>query len=686
MPENGCYPLMKAAAQRLIPVLVICAGLYAYHNSLQAPFIFDDLAAIPANPSIRHLWPLRDVLVPPPIRQIVTRPTVNLSLAVNYALGGLNVWGYHVFNVTVLLLGALVLYGVARRTLLAPGLYDRYGAGAPWLALAITLIWVVHPLQTESVTYTLQRTEVLMGLFFLLTLYCVIRSVDSPHPNRWQAAAMVSTGLGMGSKEVMIVAPLVVLGYDWIFLSTSFRDVYRRRWTLYAGLAAILLIFVPIIHRGAVTDVALFRSYQVTSWGYAKTQAGVIVHYLQLAVWPAPLVGDYDDWPLAGSVVTVLPCAMIVVTLLVATIWTFHRRLPASFLGVWFFLILAPSSSFWPLPTEFAAERRMYLPLAAVIALIVIGGHTALRDIWRRLEWRTGTRPLVEIAVLIVITVTLAQVTVRRNEDYKSAVHFWSDVVAKRPSNARGHNNLGIALANQGKFDEAIGHYSQALQLNPSFPETHRNWGDALAGQGKFDEAVVHYSEALQLNPSSAETHNNLGVALASQGKLVDAIAHYSQALTLNPNYTDAHNNLRVALVGQGNRADAILHSWGGLQLNPSSAETHNSLGNALASQGKFDEAISHYSESLRLNPDSALAHRQLGVLLAQQGRLKESIAHFSEVVRLAPSAQAHYNLGFALVRDGNVPEAIRSLETALKIDPAYQPARRLLENLKSAQ
>src|SRR5882672_10216073 len=152
---------MKAAAQRLIPVLVICAGLYAYHNSLHGPFIFDDLPSIPYNRSIRHLWPLQDVLLPPPIRQIVTRPTVNLSLAVNYALGGLNVWGYHVFNVTVHLLGALVLYGVARRTLLAPGLCDRYCAGAPWLALAMTLIWVVHPLQTESVTYTRQRTELL---------------------------------------------------------------------------------------------------------------------------------------------------------------------------------------------------------------------------------------------------------------------------------------------------------------------------------------------------------------------------------------------------------------------------------------------------------------------------------------------------------------------------------------------
>ena len=249
----------------------------------------------------------------------------------------------------------------------------------------------------------------------------------------------------------------------------------------------------------------------------------------------------------------------------------------------------------------------MYLPLAAVIALIVIGGHTALREICRRLEWTTGTRRVVEIAVLIVIAVTLAHVTVGRNEDYGSAVRFWSDVVAKRPNNSRGHDNLGIALANQGRLDEAVVHYSEALQLDPRFPERpHRNLGDALVSQGKFDEAVMHYWKALQLDPSSAETHNNLGVALASQGKFADAIVHYSQALKLNPNNTEAQNNLRVALVGQGNLADAIVH------YSPSSAEAHRNLGDVLASQGKFDEAISHYSESLRLNTDSVLAHRRV--------------------------------------------------------------------------
>jgi len=215
------------------------------------------------------------------------RPITNFSFAVNYALGGLNVWGYHVFNLAIHILAAVVLYGVVRRTLLGPSLRDRYGDQASWLALAVALIWVVHPLQTESVTYITQRTELLMGLFFLLTLYCVIRGADSSHPAVWYAAAVVSTVLGIGSKEVMAVAPVVVLAYDRLFLSKSFRETLRHRWGVYAGFAASWLIFAPLVQTRMGTDIENLSLTELTPWDYAKTQSGVIVHYLRLSFWPA---------------------------------------------------------------------------------------------------------------------------------------------------------------------------------------------------------------------------------------------------------------------------------------------------------------------------------------------------------------------------------------------------------------
>jgi protein O-mannosyl-transferase len=639
-----------------IPFLLIAAGLYVYDNSLRGPFILDDLSSIPGNPSIRGL--LSSLMSAPPDTTVGPRPIVSLSLAVNYALGGLHVWGYHAVNLAVHILAALALYGIVRRTLLGPGLRERYGDQAPWLALAVALIWVVHPLQTESVTYTVQRTELLMGLFFLLTLYCVIRGVASARAGVWYGAAVAASALGMGCKEVMVMAPLVVWAYDYLFVARSVRETLQRRWALYAGLAATWLIVVALVLTRTGPDVTranrtflLARNLvasDVTPWVYAKTQAGVVGHYLWLSFWPNPLVGDYDDWPLATALVPVLPAAVLLVTLLGATLWALRRRLPVAFLGVWFFVILAPTSSFYPLLTELAAERRMYLPLAAVITLVVVGGHGALRAAWRRQRWPADQLRLLEAAVLVAIVATLGHLTVRRNEDYKSAVSFWSHVVAKRPANARAHNHLGNYLFHQSRVDEALRHLSEAVRLRPYYAAAHNNLGIVLASQGKSEEAVAHYSEAIRLIPNYAAAHSNLGIVLASQGKTEEAVARYSEAIRLDPTYAAAYNNLGILL----------------------------------ANQGKTEEAVARYSEAIRLDPDYAQAHNNLGVALAGQGRLKEAIAHYSEALRIAPTAGAHFNLGMALARDGKTQDAIVHLEAALRLDPSLQRARRALRDL----
>jgi len=627
-------------------LILITAGVYAYRDTLRCPFIFDDLPSIPENQSIRQLWPPSVVLSPPAASAVTGRPIVNLSLAVNYALDGLNVGGYHVMNLVLHLLAALALYGVVRRTLLGPRLRGRYGEAAPWLALAIALMWLVHPLLTESVTYIVQRTEVCMGLFFLLALYSLIRGAQSSRPGGWYAAAIISNALGIGSKEVMVVAPVVLLAYDRLFISASLKETVRRRWGLYAGLAAGWLLFAVLVRTRMGEDVALLNLSETTRWSYAKAQASVLVYYLRLALWPASLVGDYDDWPLAASMATILPAVGVVATLVGATVWTLRRLLPASFLGVWFFLILAPTSSFWPLPMEVAAERRMYLPLAAVIAFIVIGAHTVLAEASRRLEWPTGPRNVVEVLMLIAVVAILAQATVRRNEVYRSAVSFWSDVVAKRPNNARGHSNLGSYLFREGKLDESVDHFSEALRLKPGYHLAHNNLGLALAAQGRLEEAIVHFAEALRITPRLIEAQVNLEMA---RGRLRDR-------------YADA------------------------LRLNPNDVEAHYGLANSLAAQGRFEEAIDHYRAALRINPTYAQAHRNLGVALTGRGEMKEAIAHFSEALLIAPGAQAHYNLGAALARDGSTEEAIGQFQAALKLEPDYQSARLALEQLTSSR
>jgi tetratricopeptide (TPR) repeat protein len=553
--------------ERFAPILLIAAGLAAYHNAFQGPFVLDDLYAIPTNESIRSL---EKVFSPPTSTPVAGRPLVNLSLALNYAIGGLSPASYHVFNVLLHVLAALALFGIVRRTLDSPDLRPRYRGQAGGLAAAVALLWVVHPLTTESVDYTIQRTELLMGLFLLLTLYCAIRGFAAPEKRGWHVAALGAFALGMASKEVMIVAPLVVLAYDRLFWSASFRDALRKHARLYGGLAAVLVVSILLVAtRFRRTFVGLSKG-GVSPWDYALTQAGVIVHYLRLAVWPSPLVADYAGWPIATSVADVLPSLLVIGTLLALTVWGFLRRQPLAFLGVFFFLVLAPTSSFRPILTEIAAERRMYLPLAAPIALLVLGGHS----LHRRLQSPRG----LAVAAVTVSAAILALLTIRRNEDYRTTLAFWTDIVAKRPDNPRGRSWLGNTLNDLGREAEAFEHLTAAVRLQPSDATAHYNLAVVLASQGKTDEAIARYREALRLKPEYAPAHNNLGNALENRGEMNAAAGHFREAVRIDPSHAIAHYNLARALRRQGRREEAVEHLEAAVRLKPDFPEARRAL------------------------------------------------------------------------------------------------------------
>ena len=571
---------MRLKVQKFIPLLVIGVGLLAYYNSFTGPFIFDDAPSIATNPTIRHLWPMWQTLTPPRVTTVEGRPIANLSFAINYAFGGTKVWGYHALNVIIHVLAGLTLLGIIRRTLRLPTSRQRFGSVASPLAFIIAVIWMVHPLQTESVTYMVQRTESIMGLFYLLTLYCAIRGAESESPNIWYGLSAASCLLGMGSKEVMVSAPLMVLLYDRTFLSGSFKEAWRQRRRLYAMLAAtwFLLGYLVILTgnrsgtAGAGTGVA---------WSaYGLTQIQAIAHYLRLSVWPHPLVFDYGT-ALASNVN--LPCALIVIVLLVGTLIALRRWPAVGFLGVWFFIILAPTSSVLPVATQTMAEHRMYLPLAAVVTMVIIGGFAFGRNILR-------LRPQIQQTIVWgaggVVASVLVILTVQRNHDYRSEIAIWQDTINKLPSNPRAHYNLGHTLEKTGRIEEAIGQYEQALRIEPDRADTHNSFGVTLVQVGRIQEGIEHYEQALRIKPDYAEAHNNLGNVLFQTGKLDDAMVHYQQALRIKPDYAEAHNN----------------------------------LGNVLFQTGKLDGAMVHYQQALRIKPDFAEAHYDLGMAFEQAG------------------------------------------------------------------
>jgi protein O-mannosyl-transferase len=602
----------------LAPVVIALAAVAAYQNSFAGTFVLDDVSWIEGNASIRHLWPISQVLFPTDASLVGGRPVVSLTLAVNYALGGMNVWGYHAVNLAIHVLAAWALFGITRRTLVLPQLQSRFGSAATPLALVVALLWLIHPLQTEAVTYVIQRTEALAGLFYLLVLYCVIRGATSSGPIFWYIAATAACLLGMATKEVMATAPLIVLIYDRTFLAGSFREVWRRRYGLYLALAAtwavIALLLFSTGFYGGTTGFAVQKS---TCWSYLLTQTGVIVHYLRLAFWPVGLCFDYG-WPPAHGMGEVFLPGILVLGLLVLTVWALFERPAWGFLGAWFFMILAPSSSFVPIK-DAAFEHRMYLSLAAIVVGVVIGG-------WLVGQWLVGRGTIRQSALWIsggalaaFAAVALGLLTFERNADYHSVLSVWEDTVAKAPGNERAHYNLGVTLASSGRAAEAITHYQRALEIKPDHELAHNNLGLALARGGQLDDAIAHYQKALEIKPDFAEAHYNLGLVLAKRGQADEAIAQYKQALEFKPDYAEAHNDLGIALAKRGRFEDAADHFFRAVQLKPDDAGIHNNLGIALASRGRLDEAIAHFRKALEIEPDFADARTNLDLTLGRR-------------------------------------------------------------------
>ena len=645
--------------------LIMLAGVAVYWNSFAGVFVFDDQTSIVENPTIRKLWPLGPVFSPPRNGETVSgRPLLNLSLALNYAISGKETWSYHLANLGIHLANALLLLGLVRRTLQRPVVPPSVRDHALPLAWTIALVWTVHPLQTEAVTYIVERAESLVAFFYLLMLYAILRSDEAGHPRWWQGLAVGACLLGMASKEVMVTAPVMAIVYDRTFLAGTFRKAWRRRARMYVFLAATWLVLIGLVWS---TGLLLRREeFEVPSWwSYALAQPRSILYYLRLAIWPHPLCAYYA-WPVCQSWLEILPALVAVLVAGVAVIWAMVKRPMWGFAGFWFFGILVPTSSVIPLH-DVMVERRMYLSLAAVLTLVVVGGYLVGR------RWLGRRVLVVGTCLVITVAVVLGVLTHQRNEDYRSELSMWEDTLRKAPDNPYAHNNLGNALTHASRLAEAIKHLEEVVRLKPEYALGHINLGAALRRSGRVSEAIEHYEEAIRLKPQYAVGHNDLGVVLYSLGRLSEGIEHCREAIRLKADYADAHSNLGLALAKAGRLPEAVEHHMEAIRLNPSQVTFHNNLGNAILALGRPAEAVKHYEAALAIDPTFAATHNNLGMVLTKTGRLPEAIERYAEAIRLDPKQVTfHNNLGNAMLAMGRSAEAIKHYEVALQIDPTF--------------
>ena len=621
---QGARGRRGARATFAAALALVLIGIAVYSSSFRGVFVWDDITCIVENPHIRSVWPLTGSMSAPPDVGLTGRPVASLTLALNYALAPAdardvmkpgwegappelserfyrNVWGYHAGNLAIHLLAALALFGVVRRSLTIGRLRARFGGASTVLAFLVALIWLVHPLHTESVTYVVQRIESLMGLCYLLTLYCAIRAVgDGPHRGWWAAASVASCAVGMGTKEVMVTAPVMVWLWDVVVGPT---DRSGRRWQLYTGLALTWIVLGAAVASGARPHSVGFTLGGWTWWSYLSTQAGVVAHYLRLAVVPTPLVFDYA-WPQASSLASVVPQAVALVALAVATGVALVRRWPIGLIGAWVFGILAPTSSILPIPTEVAAEHRMYLPVAAVVTLGVLGAYW----IWGRLlAGRSGSAAwerraaIGGVIVAGAVAVTFGGLTYARNLDYWSVEALMRDAVQKRPANARVRIAYGVELLSASRFPEAEAQLRIAVGLDAgpaTQAQAHMYLGSAMCAQRKYAEGVPHLERALALDATLGEANGLLGEAYASQGRFAVAAKYLRLAVQASP---DNPLLLRrtawlLATAPQDQARDGVR----ALEMATRAVEltagqdviAMEALGAAYAEQGRFTEAV----------------------------------------------------------------------------------------------
>lgn len=635
--------------------LLVFAVLIAYSNSLSGPFVFDDFNSIVNNAQIRD-WRLPlEVLSPRKNSAIAGRPLVSMSLALNYAAGGLEVRGYHLWNVGVHVVCVLLVFGIVRRTLELPAVGPALGRLAQNLAFWIALIWALHPINTEAVDYIVQRTESMAALFCLATIYAARRALESRSAIRWQAAAVTSCALGMACKESMAVTPILVIGYDSAYVFGGIRRAIATRWRLYLGLATSWLLLAALAWSGPRSRTAGFSNEDgVTSWTYLLNQTVMVTQYLRRTVWPDTLVINYG-FPRLVTLGAVAPEAVFVAFLLALTIIGWRVRPTIGFLGVWFFLTLAPASSIVPIATEVGAERRMYLPLVSVVALAVAGVFFLVK----RMEERWLRAPTIgsrnvrraAIALLATIAVALGARTLRRNRDYQSTLTLAREAVAGWPTGEthdlfatalllsgahqeglaqlraalplvpRVHYRLGMELLNDGNYDDGFEHLRKVIELGTSPPSgflpselpspsnvasARQFIGRSLAGQGRWGEAAEQFQLILSADPANVQAHRLLADAMFAQQRFAEALDHYRTFLSSEPNNADALGRFGVALLASGRMDDAIAAFRRAATADPKSAIAERNLANALFDRGNYGEAAVHARQAVALDPDDS--------------------------------------------------------------------------------
>jgi tetratricopeptide (TPR) repeat protein len=484
------------------------------------------------------------------------------------------------------------------------------------------------------------------------------------------AFSILCGALAFMSKQNTASLPLAILLVEYLCVDSSWES-WKKKIPL-IGMAIIIflltLLYVSGAFRGEISAKGLLEDVSmlgretdlVSRWSYLCTQFNVLVIYIRLLFIPIGQSLDHLYLFKSGFFDDYTPAAFLfLLGLIVLGVFSRTKR-PVLTLGIfWFFITLSVESSIIPI-RDAMFEHRLYLPIFGFAFAVAFLLFQIL-----------STRNSFIILVSVLIITALGTVTYLRNGVWQDDLTLWKDVLSKNPKNIRASNNLGRALAQSGRFEEADSHFSDVLRFDQEDAKAHFNKGVAMAGQGRFEEALRYYEEALRINPRYAQAHYNSGTVFETLGELEEALKHYLQALQIKPDYLKPRINAGVIFARKGQMDKAVAYLSEALESDPENAMVHNNLAGVMAGMGRIDDAIHYYNEAIRIMPDYADAHYNLGVMLKQQGDYDSAIRHLSESVHIRPDhANARYDLGSLFAKQGRLDEAVLHLAEAVRLQP----------------
>ncbi|MGK7344508.1 MAG: tetratricopeptide repeat protein [Candidatus Nitrospinota bacterium M3_3B_026] len=634
------------AAARL--AVIAALGALVYSNILDAPFVLDDNRNIADSPHVRSF----DFLTR--WSSLHFRYAARITFALNYQLGGLDVTGYHVVNIVIHILAAFSVYWLAALLLKTPLLRAGRADGGGWMGyipFAAALIFVLHPVQTQAVTYITQRYASLAALFYVLSAALYIKSRLA---ERGTGRALAYTGalgaavLAMLSKENAVTVPVSVAVIEWMF----FRGApWSRIKPLLPFLVPMALAPLSIIAFGM--SPLKMGDAPHTNMEYLLTQFGVIVRYLRLYFLPMNQNLDYD-WPVTGSILD--PAAFLNLFILLAVFAfgvflllrsrTGDGRLRLAAFGIfWFFITISVESSVIVID-DLIFEHRAYLPSAGFFI-----GAAALASLGAaRLTRALPRARAVPVLAAVAVAAALGAATYARNEVWKDDITLFKDTVRKSPDKSRPRNLLGVAYLNAGRLDEAIDMFLLAIRMKPGSTQPRMNLGLAYIKKGMIDSAIKTYRDLLAIDPDNVMARNNLAGLYVKKGYYGDAEREFRRALAVDPDDMYVHNNLGVLY----------------------------------ERQGLWEQAAREFELVVGANPYDGKARYNLGTARLRMGRPAEAAEQLEAAARLIPDDPDVYsNLGYAYAGMGRLEEAVRVLRKALELDPGHRDARENLDEVK---